>query len=140
MFSSSRVLAQSTSAAGLAAAFLTDSSINGSGSTPVSAMRPAKIEMILGVVALTASTTSSTCAGVKIVVMLILMPSAESLRTSSAVDSPSVVTHGILTYTLSAHEAISRASASMPARSSAKTSNDTLTSLMLASTSRANAR
>ena len=37
------------------------------------------------------------CAGVKMVVTLTLMPSAESLRTSSAVDSPLVVTHGILT-------------------------------------------
>ena len=71
--------------------------MRGSGSTPVSAMRPAKSEMMDGVSASTASTISSTCVGVKMVVTLTLMPSAESLRTNSAVDSPLVVTHGILT-------------------------------------------
>ena len=97
MLMSSRVDAHRTSQLGLAAAFLTDSVINGMGSTPVSAMRPAKSEMMDGVSASTASTISSTCVGVKIVVTLTLMPSAESLRTSSEVDSPLVVTHGILT-------------------------------------------
>ena len=97
MLMSSRVDAHRTSQLGLAAAFLTDSVINGMGSTPVSAMRPAKSEMMDGASVSTASTISSTCVGVKIVVTLTLMPSAESLRTSSAVDSPLVVTHGILT-------------------------------------------
>ena len=84
-------------AVGLGGGLLTDSVINGMGSTPMSAMRPAKSEMMDGVSASTASTISSTCVGVKMVVTLTLMPSAESLRTSSAVDSPLVVTHGILT-------------------------------------------
>ena len=48
MFSSSRGLAQSSSAFGFAAQICAASRMSGTGSTPVSAMRPAKTETMAG--------------------------------------------------------------------------------------------
>ena len=69
----------------------------GIGSTPASAMRPAKTEMYDGAPSLTAAVISSTCAVVKSAVTFTLTPSSESSRTSGAIDSPDVVVTGIFT-------------------------------------------
>ena len=65
MLSSSRVLAHKISQPGFEAAYSIASTMMGSGSTPVSAIRPAKIEMMDGVSTLTASMNSWFCSGVK---------------------------------------------------------------------------
>ena len=76
---------------------LTAWAISGTGSTPASAMRPAKTETNEGAPSLTAVAISSTWASVNSAVTFTLTPYSESSRTSGAIDSPDVVVIGIFT-------------------------------------------
>src|SRR5215831_10364882 len=105
-FSTSRGLAQISSARGAAARMSTERAMIGIGSTPASAIRPANTDTYEGAPSLTASVISSTWAVVNSAVTLTLTPLSDSSRTSGAIDSPDVVVTGILTYTLSPQPAI----------------------------------
>ena len=111
----------------------------GTGSRPVSAMRPANTEMHERAPPRTASTTSWTCRSDMTAVTLSLTPSCDSRRTRLALDSPRVFVTGILTKTFSPHAAIARACRSISSNSSENTSNEIGRSGMAASTSVAKA-
>ena len=102
-------------------------------------MRPANTETIAGVAGSSASATVRTWSSVKIAVTLSTTPSDESARMSSLADCPLVLVTGIFTFTFGPQVAMARPCSAMPAKSSAKTSNDTGRSVIAASTLRAKA-
>ena len=71
--------------------------MSGTGSTPASAIRPAKIDRYDGAPPATAAVISSTWASVNIAVTFTFTPSWESSCTSSVIGSPDVVVTGIFT-------------------------------------------
>src|SRR5205807_22577 len=77
----------------------TDSAMIGSGSMPVSAMRPAKTETKQGAPPFTASTTPCTCSSVNSAVTLSAIPSCDSFFTSGNALWRLVFVIGILTET-----------------------------------------
>ncbi len=102
----------------------TERAMTGTGSTPASAMRPAKTEMQEGAPSATAAVIVSTWAVVNRAVTFTFTPSSESSRTSAASDSPAVVVTGTFTYTFSPHEEIRRAWRAISGGSSANTSKE----------------
>ena len=70
--------------------------ITGTGSIPVSAMRPANTETMVRDDGLTAFATTSTCSSVSIAVTLSEKPSFESVAISGPADWPLVLVMGIL--------------------------------------------
>src|SRR6185436_463385 len=103
MFSSSRGLAQITSILELADRMPTAVDINGAGSRPVSAIRPANIEMKADAPPDKAPANSRTCSKVNTAVTLTFTPEFERTLTNSIDDCRFVFVTGIFTYTLSAH-------------------------------------
>ena len=136
-FSSSRGLAQISSAWGRACNSSTARFISGTGSRPVSAIRPAKTETNAPTSSARLSTTRATCSSVRIAVTFSFTPAAESRRTRESLGSPRVFVTGTFTKTFSPHEAISIACRSISSKSSEKTSNEMGRSPTIASTSRA---
>ncbi len=137
--SSSRGLAQISSAFGFAFMICTDFCMIGIGSTPVSAMRPANTEMIAGVFASSRAVMRSTWSSVMTAVTLRATPAFDKRSITAPANSRFVLVTGILTLTFLPQEAISRACTSISPKSSAKTSNETGRSGIAASTSRAKA-
>src|SRR5579864_1433919 len=98
MFSNSRGLAQITSVAGDAVArYRTLSATIGTGSRPVSAIRPAKIDTSDGAPPARAAADAATCWTVKTAVTLIRTPSCDRRWARSAVGRPAVSVTVILT-------------------------------------------
>ena len=96
MFSTSRVLAQSSSALGWPYNRAPHARSNGIGSTPVSAMRPAKTETTDGTAGFSASATSATCVSVSRAVTFNFTPAWPSSRMSGRHESPREFVIGIL--------------------------------------------
>ena len=71
--------------------------MTGTGSMPVSAIRPAKTDTIVRDEGLTAAATVSTWSSVSIAVTLSEKPSFDSREISGPADSPLVLVIGILT-------------------------------------------
>ena len=69
--------------------------MSGTGSTPVSAMRPAKTETTEGTAGLSASATPATCLSVRIAVMFSFTPCFASSLMSGSEDSPREFVIGI---------------------------------------------
>ena len=80
-----------------AAQIFAASAMRGTGSTPVSAMRPAKTETIAGVSGSSALTTSRTCCSVRMAVMFSFTPAFERRSISGIDDSFFVFVIGIFT-------------------------------------------
>jgi hypothetical protein len=139
MFRSSRGLAQMSSAFGRARMTFTDSAMIGTGSRPVSAIRPANTEMIAESPGRRHSVTCFTCSRESNAVTFSFTPALDKRSMSGPENSRFVFVTGIFTFTFFPHEAISSAWPSMVPKSSAKTSNDTGRSGIALSTSRANA-
>src|SRR5581483_8368438 len=97
MFSNSRGLAHKSSAFGFDFMIVRHSDIRGTGSTLVSAIRPAKTETIAGVFTASALVTSLTCCSVRIAVTFRAMPSCDNVEINAQVDWPFVLVTGILT-------------------------------------------
>ncbi|HFB2048029.1 MAG TPA: hypothetical protein TECP_00375 [Hyphomicrobiaceae bacterium MAG_BT-2024] len=81
----------------------------GSGSTPVSAIRPAKTETIACAPGTIASATISTCFGVKTAVIFRIMPSLDKALITSPANTPLVLVTGTLTFTFEPQLEILRA-------------------------------
>ena len=98
MLSSSRGLAQISSTFGYGRSSSTAAAMSGTGSRPVSAMRPAKTETQAGAPPASAAPTSRTWSSVSIAVTFTLTPArgerADQRRTDG---SPRVLVTGILT-------------------------------------------
>ena len=105
----------------------------GTGSRPVSAIRPANTEMQLGAPSATAAVISLTWRSVNSAVTLTCTPSALRSRITSASDSPRVVVTGTFTYTFAPHSASVRAWRRISSGSSANTSKEIGRSVISAS-------
>ena len=138
-FSNSRGLAQISSAFGRPRSSSTERVMTGTGSTPVSAIRPANKDTNDATVGESTFAISATCDSVRMAVTFNCTPAFASRDTSGAAGSPRVFVMGILTNTLSPHDAISSACASISANSSENTSNEMGRSGTMRSTSRENA-
>jgi hypothetical protein len=88
MFKTSRGLAQMSSSPGKAERISTDAAMSGIGSTPASAIRPAKTETKLDAASAKASATVRTCRVVINAVTFSLRPSATRSRISGPDASP----------------------------------------------------
>src|SRR5258708_9478551 len=97
----------------------------GNGSTPVSAMRPAKTDMIAGTLGERACMVGATLGSGRIAVTFNLIPSDASFFIRSNADCFLVFMIGIFTYTFDAHELMMRAWRSISTNSSEKTSKET---------------
>lgn len=98
-FNTSRGLAHSNSTSGLVLVSSNASDISGTGSRPVSAIRPAKTDTTAPGVVSSARTTVLTCGSDRMAVTFNRRPSAESSRTRASELSALVFVTGILTYT-----------------------------------------
>src|SRR5438128_2548913 len=97
MLSSSRGLAQISSRLGADFKISTAADMSGTGSLPVSAMRPANTEMQQGVLAATHIETSRTCSSVITAVTFTLIPPHDSFLISSNEGCRRVLVIGIFT-------------------------------------------
>src|SRR5712692_7656421 len=99
MLNTSRGLAHSSRALGFPESALAERRMIGTGSLPVSAIRPANTDTIAGTEGDKTSATLITCCSVISAVTLTLTPAATNARTNGMDDSPLVFVMGILTNT-----------------------------------------